>query len=55
MWHELWRREAQTAICWGNLREGDHLEDRRLDGNVILQIDNLFIVNLQYISANTTI
>lgn len=29
----------QTAICWGNLREGDHLEDQYLDGNVILKVD----------------
>jgi hypothetical protein len=44
MWHVLWRWEAHTAICWGNLRESDHLEDQYLDGNVILKIyikDNL--------------
>ena len=24
-------------FCWGNLREGDHLEDRGMDGRIILK------------------
>lgn len=52
MWHKLWRWEAQTAICWGNLREGDE-EDEYLDGNVILKIDviDIFRVGVYWIDV----
>ena len=31
------RGEVHTRILWGNLREGDHLEDSGLDGRIILK------------------
>ena len=31
------RGEVHTAFQWGNLREGDHLEDAGLDGRIILR------------------
>jgi hypothetical protein len=30
------RREVYTGFWWGNLREGDHLEDPGIDGRIIL-------------------
>jgi len=29
--------EPYTGLWWGNLREGDHLEDPGLDGRIILR------------------
>jgi hypothetical protein len=29
--------EACTGFWWGNLREGDHLEDRSVDRRIILR------------------
>jgi len=31
------RGEANTAFCWGNLRERDHLGDPGVDGRIILR------------------
>jgi hypothetical protein len=31
------RREVHTGFWWGNLREGDHLEDRGVDVRIILK------------------
>ena len=31
------RVEVHTEFLWGNLREGNHLEDRRVDGRIILK------------------
>jgi len=33
----LRRGEACKAFWWGNLREGDHLEDQGIDGRIILK------------------
>ena len=30
-------RKAFTGFWWGNLREGDHLEDPDIDGGIILR------------------
>jgi hypothetical protein len=31
------RGEVHTGFWWGDLREGDHLEDPRVDGRIILK------------------
>jgi len=31
------RREVYTGYWWGNLREGDHLNDPGVDGKIILR------------------
>jgi hypothetical protein len=31
------RVEVHTGFWWGNIREGDHLEDQGADGNIILK------------------
>jgi len=33
----MWRGEAYTEICWGNLTERDHLQDAGVDGKIILR------------------
>jgi len=34
----VWGRgEVYTEFWWGNLREGDHLEDSGVDGGIILR------------------
>jgi hypothetical protein len=32
-----WKREMHTGFWWGDLREGDHLGDRGVDGRIILK------------------
>jgi len=37
MWH-VWRREeVYTVFWWGNVREGDYLEDPGVDGAILLR------------------
>ena len=35
--HVLGERKVHRGFWWGNLREGNHLEDRGLDGRIILR------------------
>jgi hypothetical protein len=37
MWHVWGKGEVHTGLWWGNLREGDHLEDTDVDGRIILK------------------
>ena len=32
------RREIYMKFCWRNLKEGNQLEDRGVDGRVLLQV-----------------
>jgi hypothetical protein len=34
---EEWRGDVHTWFWWGNLGEGDHLEDLGVDGRIILK------------------
>jgi hypothetical protein len=38
MWHVWGPGEVHTAFWWGDLREGDHLEDLGADGRMIFQL-----------------
>ena len=37
MWHVWGITEMHTGVCWGNLRERDHLEDLEVDRTIILK------------------
>jgi hypothetical protein len=37
IWHEWGAGELHTGVWWGDLREGDHLEDLGVGGTVILK------------------
>jgi len=37
MYHVWGRDEVYRRFRWGNLRERDHLEDRGVDGSIILR------------------
>ena len=37
MWYVWGRGEVHTGFWWGNLRERDNLEDRGVDGRIILR------------------
>jgi hypothetical protein len=37
MWQVWGTGEVHTEFCWGDLREGDHLEDPDIDGKIILK------------------
>jgi hypothetical protein len=37
MWHVWETGEVHTGVGWGDLREGDHLEDIDEDGRIILR------------------
>jgi hypothetical protein len=40
MWHIWETGELLTGFWWGNLREGDHSEDRGLDWKIILNVSS---------------
>jgi len=37
MWHVQNMGEVHTVFWWGNLGEGDHLEDLGIDGGIVLK------------------
>jgi hypothetical protein len=39
MWSIWVRAEVHTGLWWGNVSEGDHMEDLGLDGRIILKMD----------------
>jgi hypothetical protein len=37
MWHVWGTGDVHTGFWWGDRREGDHLEDLRIDGRMIFK------------------
>jgi hypothetical protein len=37
MWHVWGKGEVHRGFWWGNLREGDHVQDPGVDGRIILK------------------
>jgi hypothetical protein len=37
MYHVWGREEVYTRLWWGNMKERDHLENRGVDGRIILK------------------
>jgi hypothetical protein len=38
MWHVWATREVHRGVWWGDLREGDHLEDLGINGRMVLKL-----------------
>jgi len=50
MWHILEAGATHSGFCWGNLREGDQLEDLGLEYNININLQHVGFGGISWIA-----